>query len=142
MKLRLGLLIAISLVMVTTSCKKTIKYPSTSAYSGALTDFWMPLQPGKYVTYRLDSLGFYFYGQLDTITSYLAKDSVEDSTTDAAGNVEWLVTRYLSDTTGVNWTPNETYTVAPSIQTIIMDEQNLRTIKLAFPLDLTRLASE
>jgi len=135
MKFRLGLLIAISLVMVTTSCKKTIKYPSTSAYSGALTDFWMPLQLGKYVTYRLDSLGFYFYGQLDTITSYLAKDSVEDSTTDAAGNVEWLVVRYLSDTTGANWTTNETYTVTPSIQTILMNEQNLRTIKLAFPLD-------
>jgi hypothetical protein len=135
MKLRLGLLIAISLVMVTTSCKKTIHYTSTSSYSGALTDFWMPLQVGKYVTYRLDSLNFYFYGQLDTITSYLAKDSVEDSTIDGAGNVAWLVTRYQSDTTGVNWSPSETYTVTPSTQKIEMNEQNLRTIKLAFPID-------
>jgi hypothetical protein len=135
MKLRLGLLIAISLVMVTTSCKKTIHYTSTSSYSGALTDFWMPLQVGKYVTYRLDSLNYYFYGQLDTITSYLAKDSVEDSTIDGAGNVAWLVTRYQSDTTGVNWAPSETYTVTPSTQKIEMNEQNLRTIKLAFPVD-------
>jgi hypothetical protein len=58
MKFRLGLLIAISLVMAMTSCKKTVHFTSTSSYSGELTDFWTPLTVGKYVTYRLDSLNF------------------------------------------------------------------------------------
>ena len=135
MKLRLSLVVAISLVVAVTSCKKTVNFTSTSAYSGSLTDFWTTLQIGKYVTYRLDSLNFYYYGQLDTITSYLAKDSVEDSIIDGAGNKAWLVTRYMSDTTGATWYPGETYTVTPSVQKIEMNENNLRTIKLAFPID-------
>jgi hypothetical protein len=59
---------------------------------------------------------------LDTITSYLAKDSVEGTTVDGTGATAWLVTRYLSDTLGDSWTPNETYTVTPSTQTIDMTE--------------------
>lgn len=132
MKPRPGLphILLLCLVIVVTSCKKTIHYPATS-----LTDYFLTLQVGKYATYRLDSLNFYYYGQLDTITSYLAKDSVESSFVDGAGNKAWYVTRYLSDTTGTNWYPGETYTVTPLQQRIEMTEENLRFIKLAFPMD-------
>lgn len=135
MKLRLSLILLLSVIMVVTSCKKTIHFSSTPGYSGELTDFWTTLQVGKYVTYRLDSLNFYFYGQLDTITSYLAKDSIEDTVTDAAGNLNYLVVRYLSDTTGSSWVTNETYMVTASTQNIEMTENNLRFIKLAWPMD-------
>ena len=135
MKLRLSLIFLLLGLMVITSCKKTVKFTNTSGYSGSLTDFWTPLQVGKYVTYRLDSLNFYFYGQLDTTTSYLVKDSVEDTITDGAGNRVYLVTRYMSDTTGSSWTAGETYTVTPSVQKIEMMENNLRFIKLAWPMD-------
>lgn len=134
MKLRLSLILLLSL-MVVTSCKKTVHFNSTPGYSGELTDFWTPLQVGKYVTYRMDSLNFYFYGQLDTVTSYLAKDSVEDTVTDATGRLNYMVVRYLSDTTGSSWKPNETYAVDPSTQNIQMVENNLRFIKLAWPID-------
>ena len=134
MKLRLGLIFVVALMAVT-SCKKTVNFTNTPSYSGNLTDFWTPLQVGKYVTYRLDSLNFYFYGQLDTTTSYLAKYPVEDSIIDGSGNRAYLVTRYMSDTTGSNWTPGETYTVTPSVQRMEMTENNLRFIKLAFPMD-------
>src|ERR1700743_554916 len=90
------------------SCKKTVHYPAV-----APADYFIPLQTGKYATYRLDSLNFYYYGQLDTVTSYLAKDSVSDTITDAAGNHAFLVVRYLSDTTGAVWTTNETNVVTP-----------------------------
>jgi hypothetical protein len=95
----------------------------------------MPLQVGKYVTYRLDSLTFYYYGQKDTITQYLAKDSVEAAITDNIGRPSWRIVRYLSDTTGAQWTPNETYMVTPTVQTLEVVENNLRFIKLAFPMD-------
>jgi hypothetical protein len=138
MKLRTGAIIALGLmVAIVTSCKKTINYTASSTYSGSLTDFFIPLEIGKYAIYRLDSLNFYYYGQLDTITSYLAKDSVENTYTDGAGNQAWFVTRYLSDTLNDNgWTPNETYTVTPSVQNIQLDEENLRFIKLAWPISL------
>ena len=129
MKLRPVFLILLCLVIVVTSCKKTIHLPATS-----LTDYFLTLQAGKYATYRLDSLNFYYYGQLDTVTSYLAKDSVESSFVDGSGNTAWYVTRYLSDTTGSSWYATETYTVTPSQQKIEMTEENLRFIKLAFPM--------
>src|ERR1700753_2301752 len=119
MKSRPVVTILLFLATIVISCKKTIHYPATSP-----ADYFIPLQVGKYATYRMDSLNFYFYGQLDTVTSYLAKDSVEDTLTDATGNVQYLVERYLSDTTGSNWVTNETYTVEASTQNIVMNEEN------------------
>ena len=129
MKNRLGFLV-LALVVTITSCKKTV-----SNTGNPLTSYFISLQVGKYVTYRLDSLNFYYYGQLDTTTSYLAKDSVEKSFIDASGQTAWLVTRYLSDTTGSAWSPSLTYTVTPSLAAIDVTENNLRYIKLAYPMD-------
>jgi hypothetical protein len=131
MKIRTGLVCIVTLIVIIISCKKTTyNYPANP-----LTNYFMPLQVGKFSIYRLDSLNFYFYGQIDTVSSYLAKDSVEKMGTDNAGHQVWFVTRYLSDTTGASWTPTQTYTVTPSVQTLEIVENNLRFIKLAFPMD-------
>lgn len=127
--MKLRPVVILLLVVAALSCKKTIHYPAV-----APADYFLTLQVGKYATYRLDSLNFYYYGQLDTITSYLAKDSVESSFVDGAGNTAWLVTRYLSDTTGSGWVPGQTYTVTPSQQRVEMTEDNLRYVKLAYPI--------
>jgi hypothetical protein len=133
MKNRLGYVLAavLALVVTITSCKKTLPPPGSP-----LTSYFIGLQVGKYITYRMDSLNFYFYGQSDTITSYLAKDSVEKKTVDNTGAPAWLVTRYLSDTSGSFWTPSMTYIVSPSNPAIDVTENNLRFVKLAFPMDL------
>jgi len=136
MNFRRGLIstLTVALVLVT-SCKKTIKYTSSSDYSGQLTDFFMPLQVGKFAIYRLDSLNFYFYGQMDTVTTYFAKDSVEDSTVDASGRPTWIVTRYLTDTAySSGWNPRISYMVTPSASRIEVTEDNLRFVKLAWPI--------
>ena len=112
------------------SCKKTYHYPDSP-----VTNYYMPLAIGKYAIYQLDSLTFYYYGQLDTITHYLAKDSVEDSITDNEGRPGWKVVRYLSDLTGQSWTPTLTLTVTPSTSKVEVVENNMRFIKLAFPVD-------
>src|SRR5580692_2464169 len=133
MKVRLLFVLLTALILGVTfsSCKKTNTYQGN-----ILTNYYMPLQVGKYITYRMDSLSFYYYGQNDTITSYLAKDSVEKQTVDNTGATVWLVTRYLSDTTGSFWTPSETYVVSPSNSAIDVTENNLRFVKLGFPMDL------
>ena len=132
MKFRLLILlfIAVAVGVTVCSCKKTISYQGN-----LLPNYYISLQVGKYITYRMDSLTFYFYGQNDTITSYLAKDSVEQETVDGTGAKVWLVTRYLSDTTGSAWTPSMTYVVAETSASIDVTEDNLRFIKLAFPMD-------
>jgi hypothetical protein len=133
MKIRLHTCLATALVLGVTfsSCKKTLPPPEPP-----LSDYFIGLQVGKYVTYRMDSLNFYYYGQNDTITSYLAKDSVEKKTIDNSGATVWLVTRYLSDTTGSFWTPSMTYVVSPTLAAIDVTEDNLRFVKLAYPMDL------
>jgi hypothetical protein len=125
------LFIALSSGAMISSCKKTIPFQGN-----VLNNYYLSLQVGKYITYRMDSLSFYYYGQNDTITSYLAKDSVEKQTVDGTGATVWLVTRYLSDTTGSFWIPSMTYTVSPSSSAIDVTEDNLRFVKLAFPMDL------
>ena len=129
-RLLIGYLTALILGVTAGGCKKTIHYPANP-----LTNYYIGLQVGKYITYRMDSLSFYYYGQNDTITSYLAKDSVEKQTVDNTGATVWLVTRYLSDTTGSFWTPSITYVVSPSTSAIDVTEDNLRFVKLAFPMD-------
>src|SRR6201989_319327 len=134
MKNRLSILLMLIAAVVVISCKKTINYSKTADFVGDPADYFMPMQVGKYATYRLGSLSFYFYGQLDTTTSYLAKDSVEKSFTDGSNNQAWLVTRYLSDLSGSSWTPSQTYTVTPSAQQVWVTENNLRYLKLASPV--------
>src|SRR5579863_5566870 len=130
-QLRFVLLTALIFGVTVSSCKKTISFQGN-----VLTNYYIPLQVGKYITYRMDSLTFYFYGESDTITSYLAKDSVEQKTVDGTGETVWLVTRYLSDTTGSSWQPSMTYVVSPSSSAIDVTEGNLRFVKLGFPMDL------
>ncbi len=131
-KYYLALLLTGLSAIVFTACKKT--EPSVYAAS-PLTTYYMPLAIGKYITYRMDSLTYYYFGQSDTISSYLAKDIVEDSLTDGSGRKAWLVNRYLSDTAGLSpWVPTESYTVTPTGRTIEVLENNLRFIKLKYPM--------
>lgn len=133
MKNRLGriFLFVLTLVVTISSCKKTVPFQGNK-----LPDYFENLRVGKYITYRMDSLNFYYYGQNDTITSYLAKDSVEKQVVDNTGATAWLVTRYLSDTLGSYWVPSMTYTVSPSSAAFDVTENNFRFVKLAFPMDL------
>jgi len=122
---------ALIILLTAIGCKRTLyNYPSNP-----LTNYYLPLEVGKYAIYQLDSLNFYYYGQLDTLTQYLAKDSVENSFVDNAGHTSWTVVRYLSPATGPTiWTASETKTVTPSSQSIEEEENNLRFIKLANPV--------
>jgi hypothetical protein len=115
--------------LIITACNRSYNYPSAQ-----VTDY-MQLQPGKYITYRLDSLVFTNFGTQDTVVSYLAMDIIDSLITDDLGRPSWRVIRYLSDTTGsAPWTPNETYMITPTRQAIEMIENNLRYLKLELPI--------
>jgi hypothetical protein len=123
---------ALILLLTVIGCKRTLyNYPDNP-----LTNYYLPLEVGKYAIYQLDSLNFYYYGQLDTLTQYLAKDSVESSSLDNLGNRSWTVVRYLSPAAGPTvWTASETKMVTPSAKSIEEQENNLRFIKLAYPME-------
>lgn len=117
--------------MIATGCKKTYNTPSATIQP---TDY-LQLQVGKYVTYRLDSLQFKNFGTQDTIVSYQAKDVIDAAITDNLGRPSWRVVRYLSDTTGTaEWVPDITYMVTATKQDVEVVENNLRYIKLVYPV--------
>ena len=99
-----------------------------------VTDY-LQLQPGKYITYRLDSLEYTNFGTVATTTSYQAMDIVDTLITDNLGRPSWRVIRYLSDTTGTApWVNNETYMITATRQDVEVVENNLRFIKLVLPI--------
>jgi hypothetical protein len=121
--------IAIIGLLICGSCKKNYNYPS-----GQVTDY-AQLQPGKYITYRLDSLVFINFGTQDTVISYLARDIIDSLLTDNLGRPSWRVIRYLSDTTGTQpWTVTETYMITPTRQALEVIENNMRYLKLELPI--------
>src|SRR5882757_3536558 len=127
--IRLAGAISLLTLIIIISCKRTLyPYPDNP-----LTNYYLPLEVGKYAIYQLDSLNFYYYGQLDTLTHYLAKDSVEGSFVDNLGHPSWKVVRYISPISDPPvWTPSSTNLVTPSSHSIELSENNLRFIKLAY----------
>ncbi|HLK31170.1 MAG TPA: hypothetical protein VKT28_21500 [Puia sp.] len=130
-KFNLFISFTIATALCIVGCKKT----STPYRTDNLTDY-MLLQSGRSITYRLDSTTFTFYGQNTTITSYIVKDVIDTIVADNLGRPSWRVFRYITDTAySQPWANLETYLITPTLQTIEVDENNLRYIKLAMPLD-------
>jgi len=118
------------LILSATSCKKKdITYNTDQ-----LTDY-LQLQSGKTITYRVDSTNFVYFGTIDSVTSYIMQDVVDTSVTDNLGRPSWRILRYITDTAmSQPWANLETYLITPTIQTVEVNENNLRYIKLSLPL--------
>jgi hypothetical protein len=117
------------IVYIESGCNKsaTVQTPQLTAY--------LQLQPGKYITYRLDSLEFTNFGTVATTTSYQARDIVDTLITDNLGRPSWRVIRYLRDTSGTTpWTEDETYMVTATRTDVEVVENNMRFIKLVLPI--------
>src|SRR5688572_9063664 len=69
-KVTLPLIILTAMVLTFGGCsKKTDTYQTEP-----LTDYYIKLEPGKYIRYLLDSTLYIEFGQKDTVISYEAKD--------------------------------------------------------------------
>lgn len=104
--------------------------------SDAVEDY-VPMQTGKYIIYRYDSLRFVDHGQKDTIVTYQAKDEVDGPVTDNLGRAGWRVVRYLrpfNSTNEQDWSPLLTYQVIPTAEKIEVNESNFRYVKLVRPV--------
>ena len=102
-----------------------------------LTEY-MPLQVGKYIHYRLDSMRFIDFGQRDTVISYDAKDVVDGELTDNLGRPTFRVVRYLRDLSSTNdedYIAKLTYFVTPSRESVELQEENLKFQKLRLPVN-------
>jgi hypothetical protein len=96
---------------------------------------YLPTQTGKYITYRIDSTIFTSFGANTEVRSYQEKHQVDAQFTDNMGRPSYRVFRFTRDTNGtMPWKPSGTYVVTAVDKTIELIEDNLRFLKLAFPV--------
>lgn len=133
MKKTLGYTLILSAIIIIIACNKQ----NASINSTQLIEY-MPLQTGKYIHYRLDSLRFIDFGQRDTIVSYDAKDVVDGELTDNLGRQTFRVIRYMRDISSTNeedYTASLTYFVTPTRESVELQEENLKFLKLRLPVN-------
>ncbi|MBL7698379.1 MAG: hypothetical protein JNK79_09480 [Chitinophagaceae bacterium] len=131
-KLR-GITLIVLAALAFFACKK-----EDNSISKAQLVEYMPLQPGKYIHYRLDSMRFIDFGQRDTIVSYDAKDVIDGELTDNIGRTTYRVIRYLRDissTSEEDYIARLTYFVTPTGESIEVQEDNLKFQKLRLPVN-------
>ena len=96
---------------------------------------YVRLSPGKYITYRLDSLVFVNFGRIIETHRYQVKDQVDALITDNLGRPSYRIFRYLRDSLGTTpWQPSGTYYVTQLSDQIEVIEDNLRVIKMHMPI--------
>jgi len=99
-----------------------------------LTDY-VPLQPGKYITYRVDSLVFPNFGRNTEIHKYQVKHVIDAMVMDNQNRPSYRVFRYLRDSAGTQpWTPNGSYFITVLDDQVEVIEDNLRFIKIHMPV--------
>src|SRR5690349_673437 len=117
------------------SCNKKVEEVDPAYQKERLTELIMPLETGRYITYRVDSTVFTNFGKNAEIHSYLIKHVVDTAITDNLGRPAYRIYTYLSDTTGTEpWQPNGTYSITVLVDRVEVIEDNLRVIKLVLPV--------
>jgi hypothetical protein len=96
---------------------------------------YMPLAPGKYITYRLDSLVFTNFGRNIETHRYQVKDQVDVIINDNLGRSSYRVNRFRRDSLGTQpWQAMGTYFITPLEDQVELTEDNLRVIKMHMPV--------
>jgi hypothetical protein len=126
--IRTGLLALAALLVV--SCKKT-----TETFVTEPLENYLPLEVGKYITYRLDSTVFINFGKIEETHKYQVKYEINAQVTDNLGRPGYRVYRYISDSAGTQpWTPDQTLFITALDKQVEVTEDNLRFIKLHLPI--------
>src|SRR5687768_5595439 len=87
------------------SCEKEIEEFQTEPLSTYISP-----QPGKYITYRIDSTLFTNFGATIEVHSYQEKHEVDALITDNLGRPSYRVFRFIRDTNGAGpWKPSGSY---------------------------------
>lgn len=128
MRYHLGLLAIVIVSLFSCSEKKE------EFVTEPLSDY-LPLQPGKYITYRVDSLVFTnFQRDVETHT-YQVKHLVDTIVSDALGQPSYRIYRFIRNAAGTdNWVSNGSYYITPLADQIEVVENNLRFVKLHAPI--------
>ena len=123
-----------TVLLLQISCTKKVE-----VYESEPLSDYIPLQSGKYITYRLDSTVFTSFGTVEEIHKYQVKHVIDSEIPDNLGRPSYRVFRYISninDTTGTpaTWIPNGSYFITPLNNQVEVIEDNLRFLKMHLPI--------
>lgn len=120
----------IFIIITLTSCGNKKEIFQTDALLN-----YMPLQVGKFITYRLDSTVFVLSGSKSEVHKYQVKHTIINETTDNTGQKMYVVQRMLNDSLASGpWINNGTYTITPYNSNIVVTNDNLAVTVLQEPL--------
>ncbi len=111
------------------SCKKT-----TEDLNLLSINDYNPLQEGKYITYKLDSLIYINFGKKDTTVSYEVKYFIDAKINDNLGRPAYRIIRYIRKSSDKPWIPEATFMAVNTQNSLEFIENNLRFIKLSLPI--------
>jgi hypothetical protein len=122
--------ISIFAIMVGISCTKETEPVDESTFG---YDFF-PVTKGKFWIYASDSIIFDNGGtKIDTFVSFI-KEEIGDSFLDETGNTVYKLNRYFRRNSTDVWSRTNTWTTYTDRTRAIRTEENLKFVKLVFPL--------
>ena len=95
---------------------------------------YYPLETGKYITYRLDSLIYTEFGTNTEIHSYEVKYQVDGAVTDNLNRPAYRIFRYIRNSAAAAWVPDNSFLAVNTGTSIEFIENNMRFLKLKQPL--------
>ena len=124
------------IIVAIVSCKKETETIDDIDYQKArLLELTIPLQAGKYITYRVDSTVFTNFGRITEVHKYRVKHVVDALITDNLDRPSYRLYTYISDTTGTEpWQANGSYLITILDDHVEVIEDNLRVIKIHTPV--------
>ena len=123
------------LLLCLTACGEKLDQIDDAALQPERLQELVPLQPGKYITYRLDSTVFTNLGLTREVHTYQEKNVVDALITDAAGQPTYRMFRYQRDAAGTQaWRSVGTYFITHTGRQVEWVENNRRQVKLALPV--------
>lgn len=128
-----GLPLILSGILFTiASCKKESTDPLTIDKS------YFPLETGKYILYDVDSTGYSSFDGSVKVSSYQIKEELDSPFIDNEGNEAYRIIRSRRENDTSAWRTIDIWTANLTDHTAEKVEENLRFIKLDFPVNLSK----
>ncbi|MFT3702645.1 MAG: hypothetical protein QM802_09760 [Agriterribacter sp.] len=124
------LLSTLALLCTLSFCKK-----QTETYTGGVVADYYPMEVGKYIQYRLDSVVFTNFAQVREVHTYQVRDIVDAAITDNLGRPSFRIRRMIRDSAGTtDWADNATFMVTILQNSVEYVADNMRFIKMVSPV--------
>lgn len=120
------------ILLIFFSCKKNSTEPLAIDLS------YFPLVTGKYIIYDVDSFGYWAFSDSIIHSHYQIKEEVDSPFVDNTGNQAFKIIRSRRADENSGWAVTDIWTANLTDHTAEKVEENLRFIKLDFPVQLDR----